>query len=547
MAHSPRPPLGGLQVNSWFAVSPPSLRSPAKPRAANANSCCVTPSHGQSSSACSSSPSPAQACSKSTAAQAVRPASGASPGTNQHENDEFVPLDTARLADHYAQLGVGRDAGVDHIKSAYRRLALLHHPDRAGAAVTTCGHHDASNASSLHSSNSSGTSTIENIDDIDDDDDDDGSGIQGDFGNIDDIDDDDADENRGEHDVRIEGVDVVGCGARLDEGAAGATAPAAEVDVTELMGGQEEEARAAAEAKAYHVAMFSLVYNAYKVLSDPVERRQYDLEQGFAEKSQANLSALHHEQRQQAEKEIELMNVTYATCCNAEENVRGVIITSARYGALAKYVNSRKPIERAATGKTIDVKLQLQCMVESSALYLEGGVSKVISCRGLFNPSDHPEAGSEPHLCVRYSFRGAQHQVVVSDRQELKIPLRGHQLSAGQQEPQSRNKSSKKRSRRTKGHRHHHRTPSRRRSSKLSQERDVSSSNMHAPTAQHAGAAQGPSASKKTPFASASSPASSSSTPPSTMATSRQAMMFSLGALAAALALLFVARSKTRA
>ena len=32
--------------------------------------------------------------------------------------------------DYYDVLGVGREAGDDDLKKAYRRLAMKHHPDR---------------------------------------------------------------------------------------------------------------------------------------------------------------------------------------------------------------------------------------------------------------------------------------------------------------------------------------------------------------------------------------------------------------------------------
>lgn len=39
--------------------------------------------------------------------------------------------------DHYSVLQVGEDASTDEIKAAYRRLALEHHPDRAGDPQAT--------------------------------------------------------------------------------------------------------------------------------------------------------------------------------------------------------------------------------------------------------------------------------------------------------------------------------------------------------------------------------------------------------------------------
>ena len=220
--------------------------------------------------------------------------------------------------------------------------------------------------------------------------------------------------------------------------------------------------------------MFSLITDAYNVLHDRVLRAEYDLAQGFVEKSDANLAALHVQQRVQAQKDIELMQVTYESRRAAEDECRGVVVVSAVYGALQNYVNTRRSIAKSATGSTLDVTVQVQCAIEASTLYVEGGVSKVAALRGMFNPCAAGEqpgverddgsrvglnrAGSssatttravggsnDPRLCVRYLFRGKQHQASVGDCEELKIPMRSHQLAASQQFKIRRRKKKKNR------------------------------------------------------------------------------------------------------
>ena len=128
-----------------------------------------------------------------------------------------------------------------------------------------------------------------------------------------------------------------------------------------------------------------------------------------------------------------------------------MVVVSAVYGSLENYVNTRRSIGKSASGPTLDVTVQVQCAIDASTLYVEGGVSKAAALRGLFNPcvsetssnrrgrkNFHCSDGASVknynlRLCVRYLFRGKQHQVSVGDHEELKIPMRSHQLATSQQ------------------------------------------------------------------------------------------------------------------
>ena len=207
-----------------------------------------------------------------------------------------------------------------------------------------------------------------------------------------------------------------------------------------------------ASTKQHHQTMFTLIAQAYDVLSDSVQRSRYDLKHGFVATTHSSLSSYHQGQKEQALKEVELMAVTYKSKRKAEKVANGIIITSAKYGAINSFVDTRRSISKSSSGNTMDVKVQLQCMVEASTLYIEDGQSKTITCRGVYNPSFNASDNTsssrrrqrrqDTRMCVRYEFQGKHHQVVVDDCQELKIPMRAHQLSSNQISKKFRTRSS---------------------------------------------------------------------------------------------------------
>ena len=330
-------------------------------------------------------------------------------------------LEKFRKGNHYEQLNVPFNASKKDVKAAYRKLCFKHHPDRLERVDEV--------------------NEIDDLDDIDDIDE---------IDEIDDVDDVDDVDEVGE----IGDIDCVNIqsGASNKENAPdanhtklrAAAASAAAADVFSPI-------KSPCRTHLYHQTMFDLVTKAYHVLSDPVQRARYDLEQGIVETTEISITALHKVQRQEACKELELMKVAYASKRKAEEACNGVIITSAKWGSMQSWVPSHKSIAKSATGNVIDAVVQLQCLVEASTLCLESGKSKIKTCPGLYDPSDKPGLRQKSRLCVRYEFRGYPHQIVVDDEEELKIPMQAHQLSASQRDAsRKREKKSRKKSKKSK-------------------------------------------------------------------------------------------------
>jgi curved DNA-binding protein CbpA len=301
--------------------------------------------------------------------------------------------------DFYAELGISPSASKHQIKAAYRKLVFLHHPDRR-------------NHQSLNSS-------------VDDD--------EEDLNDLNAI--DEEEENQENHNQNHLNLN------RQRPKKSTASAVAASTTAT----------MSPASTK-HHQTMFTLIAQAYDVLSDPVQRSRYDLKHGFVATTHSSVSSYHQGQKEQALKEVELMAVTYKSKRKAEKAANGIIITSAKYGAINSFVDKGRSISRSSSGNTMDVKVQLQCMVEASTLYIEDGQSKTITCRGVYNPSfnlsDNTSSSSRrrqrrqgTRLCVRYEFQGKHHQVIVEDCQELKIPMRKHQVPSNQISKKSRRSS----------------------------------------------------------------------------------------------------------
>lgn len=195
---------------------------------------------------------------------------------------------------------------------------------------------------------------------------------------------------------------------------------------------------------------FHQVQHANRCLSDSTRRLLYDL-RNFGRSSldasagvdaegrptaEARLIAM---QKDQALLDVRNMEVILAEALRKEKKARGVLIQIALYGDLRlrdDCVESGKSGQRTIepedlVGPFIDVTVPLQCLVEQHTIVLPGGASaSKADLPGFYNPAPL-DLEVEHSLYVLYEFRGALHEVIVSDRETLSLPRRKQEVPVG--------------------------------------------------------------------------------------------------------------------
>ncbi|XP_070615143.1 dnaJ homolog subfamily C member 11 [Erythrolamprus reginae] len=123
------------------------------------------------------------------------------------------------------------------------------------------------------------------------------------------------------------------------------------------------------------------------------------------------------QKKQEAEAAVRLMQESVRRIIEAEEARMGLIIVNAWYG---KFVNDQS--RRDERAKVIDVTVPLQCLVKDSKLILTEASKAGLP--GFYDPC----VGEDKNLKVLYQFRGVLHQVMLADKEALRIPKQSHRI-----------------------------------------------------------------------------------------------------------------------
>ncbi|CAH1775530.1 unnamed protein product [Owenia fusiformis] len=159
-----------------------------------------------------------------------------------------------------------------------------------------------------------------------------------------------------------------------------------------------------------------LTYFAVKqLLVKPFLKEQKDKE--LKEQKQENRERL-QKKKEEAREAILLMKNKIESIKQAEK-LLGLIILAAKYGKIYTSEESRHLNEECC----IDVTDPLYVLIDNHKLIVPGGVSKS-GLEGFFDPC----YGEEKQLYVKYMFREQIHEVIVGDKEKLRIPLAAHLL-----------------------------------------------------------------------------------------------------------------------
>ena len=129
------------------------------------------------------------------------------------------------------------------------------------------------------------------------------------------------------------------------------------------------------------------------------------------------------QKKSEAEDAIRLMARSAETKMTTERSKNGLIILQADYGVASAFTDRgiRHPEEDEHGGPmVIDVTIPLQSMTQDSRVTIPGGRSKA-DLLGFYDPC----IGESKKLRIRYLFREKVHEVTVTDKEVLRIPMKG--------------------------------------------------------------------------------------------------------------------------
>ncbi|XP_026190793.1 uncharacterized protein LOC34621439 [Cyclospora cayetanensis] len=164
----------------------------------------------------------------------------------------------------------------------------------------------------------------------------------------------------------------------------------------------------AADAEELHK-----VQEAYRVLSDEAKRIRLDIKDRkyTKEEQERKLVELQELQRLRANRDLQNMQIEYSQKLSREKASNGVIV------------------DEHLEGPYMDVTIPLQCQIDNSRFVFPGGAAASFEqLKGFYNPAPLI-SGGDISLYVLYRFRGALHEVTVSDCSQLALPLKAEPTS----------------------------------------------------------------------------------------------------------------------